>query len=156
LEEKKVLTADEVKKKILEGRGDFSNLIINGSSMFSEETIENTLVFNGTIIKGELNFVKTIVRGSLYFREATVEDNIGFLETFITGILDFSRAVIKDSMFFRETTALGGIDLSTKNGPTKIYVSEEMAQLIHFSAPTIPLVIKKKKLKFREKLKLRG
>jgi hypothetical protein len=43
-----------------------------------------------------------------------------------------------------EATIEGCLDLSFKEGPRKIYVSPEMAQLVHWSAPNVPLVVLKR------------
>jgi len=42
-------------------------------------------------------------------------------------------------------TIEGDLFLTTKKGPTRIRVSPEMAQLVHWAAPTIPLEVLKKK-----------
>jgi len=46
---------------------------------------------------------------------------------------------------FAWVTIEGDLVLSTKEGPKRIYVSPEMAQSVHFAAPTVPLVVTKKK-----------
>lgn len=64
-----------------------------------------------------------ISKGILYLREITIE-----------GSLDLEGATIE-----------GSLDLSFRHGPKKIYVYPEIAELVHFTAPTTPLVLVKRR-----------
>jgi hypothetical protein len=49
--------------------------------------------------------------------------------------------ILESDLDFRGATIKDFLDLSTKEGPTKIYVDSKKAQLVHWAAPTVPLVV---------------
>ena len=54
---------------------------------------------------------------------------------------NFSGTTIKGNLYLGGATIKGELNLTTKKGPTQIFVSPSMAQLIHWAAPTIPMVV---------------
>jgi len=144
--EKKELTAREaeegiekgwgtdLKDKIIKGDLDLSVATIVGGLHFKNVTIEGSLFLPEAIIKGDLWLEETIITGALLLHGATINGKLWLDRTFIEDFLNLEGATINNSL-----------NLATRKGPTKIYVDEEMAQLVHFAAPNIPLVVKKKK-----------
>ncbi|MDO8264927.1 MAG: pentapeptide repeat-containing protein [Candidatus Parcubacteria bacterium] len=119
---KKEITAAEVKEEIKKGLRNFNGATIKGNLYLGGATIEGDLDFRGATIKGDLNFGRAPIEGNLYLGGATIEGNL----------------------YLGGATIEGELDFSTKEGPTKIYVSPEMAERVHFAAPNIPLVMETK------------
>lgn len=115
----KKVTAEEVKKEIEGGKKDFSNLSITGN-----------LCLSGAMVKEELIFRKTIFEGSLNFEGATFKESLSFEGATFEGSLNFKGVILKKPL-----------NLATKKGPLYISVNENMAELIHYANPNVPLVL---------------
>ncbi|MCD6500904.1 pentapeptide repeat-containing protein [bacterium] len=155
---KKVLSPEEVKRQIFEeGRSDFEEVII----------IEGSLDLNGLIFDyPELNLTNVTIQGSLGFNEATIKGNLWLIGATINGDLDLGRGIVngvlnldnatirgnlylpeatlKDVLSLEGTIIEGDLDLSTDKGPTRIYVDYRNAELVHFAAPTVSLIVKRR------------
>lgn len=62
-------------------------------------------------------------------------------EKIAEGYLDLGGATIEGDLGLGGATIEGHMDLSFKKGPREIQVSPKQAQLVHWAAPTIPLVV---------------
>jgi hypothetical protein len=140
-----VFFAEEVDRRILEGERDFTGAAIEGALLlgganinddlsFERATIDGNVYLVGAVIKGNLNLERATIRGDIYLTAATIEDSLNLREATIEGDLDLEGVTIG-----------GELILSTKQGPKMIFVNLEMAESVHFAAPTVPLVIRKKK-----------
>lgn len=87
----------------------------------------------GFTIEGTLDLGEAIIRGILDLGEVTIEGGLNLEGATIGSCLNLEGAIIE-----------GTLNLSTKSGPTRIFVTPGLAQLVHWSAPTIPLVVVKK------------
>jgi len=147
MEEVKIeLTFEEVKKKILAGERDFRGAIIKGGLNLLNlrgATIKDSLGldFRKATIHGHMDITEATISGDLDFAGAIIEGGLSLKKATIKGELDFEGAIIKGHLDLIGTTIEGNLYLSTKEGPTTIYVRKEMAQLVHWSAPRISLVI---------------
>ena len=65
-------------------------------------------------------------------------------EKILKGNLDLKEITVEGDLDLEGVTVEGDLDLSTKKGPSKIYIDKKMAQLVHWAAPTIPLVVASK------------
>lgn len=104
------------------------NGIIGGKLSFNKATIEKGICLHEATIK-MINLDSAIVRGDIDFRGASIEE-VDFTGSTIDGLISFIGTSIKQ------------LDLSFEKGPPKILVSPEITEIIHLSAPTIPLVVK--------------
>ena len=124
---KMVFSNVEAREKILERKDtfllpvDLKGKTIVGDLDIYGETIERFVDLANTTVKGDLNFGNTTFKRGLSLSGAIVE-----------GILNAG------GMIFKKV-----IDLSTKEGPKKIWVDQKNAQMMHWAAPNIPLVIRK-------------
>ena len=81
----------------------------------------------------------------MYLGGATIDGDLDLEGATIKGSLNLSGATIKGSLYLEGATIEGCLDIFTKEGPGRIYVNPEQAQLVHWSAPNVPLVVVKKK-----------
>ncbi len=93
--------------------------------------------------RGYRNFGGIIIDGNLLFSNITIKgkQELNFSEATFGGNLSFSRAVFEGDLFLIKTTIMGSLDFSTKKGPKRIFVDPQMAQFIHYAAPTVPLIV---------------
>jgi len=148
--QKKCFSAEEIKDAIWKGKRDFRGITINGDLIIEGKTIKGSLFLYGVTIEGQLFIQKTTIDGTLQLTGATIKGQVSLLASTIKGELGLSRAKIYGSLSLTKATideaillrgvyVEGGIDFSFKAGPIYIRVSSEMAELIHWSAPTTPL-----------------
>lgn len=127
---KEELTAEEVGAEIRNGRTDFRGRTIKGELALVNRTIDGNLLFKGAIFIGSgVRFNGTTVKGYLDFENAAFEQKIE--DPMSSGtFLDITNIHV-----------VGPIILAFKKPPTKIYVSPEIAELVHWAAPAVPLVV---------------
>jgi len=157
------LTAREVEKSIREKNCDLNRITIEGNIDLVKIGIDRDLNMRTTYIKGYLNVDDDVTfEGHLDLSEAIVEGNVTLLitmkgslimkESKIIGHLNLGGstinklflkdATIKGELNLRNTIIAGTLDISTKEGPTRIIVNSiGMAERVHYAAPTVPIVI---------------
>ena len=96
------------------------------------------------ILEGGLNFADATIKGNLWFTNATIKGDIDFTDVTIKGDLDLAGATIEGNLALAGATIKGILDFSTLKGPAKIYVSPDLAQIVHLAAPNVPLAVTKK------------
>lgn len=136
--EKDELIAAEVERRISAGERDFSTMIILGDLVikdidFTKRQSGNSLNFTGTRFDGCVKF-KNITIQDICLKAASVEGHLSFVGSNIKGVLDIRKLAIYNSI---------GLEILTKKGPSKIFVSDEMVQMIRQTAPNVPLSIVK-------------
>ncbi|TAN57405.1 hypothetical protein EPN15_04405 [Patescibacteria group bacterium] len=112
-------------------------LILGGSIVYSNDLIIDTasigmIDLTGAIIEGNLEILCTSIKYDLELTNAT-----------IAGELDLEGTSFGGDLYLCGIKVYGTINLNTESGPRKIFVSPDMAELVHWSAPTIPLVVVK-------------
>ena len=119
-------------KVIVTGRLDLSHMIINGSLTLYEATIGSNSYLGNMVIKGSLIAQRANIDGALFLDYATID-----------GDLILEDSTIRDFLDLRGIKVHGTLNLATKKAPKMIIVSPDMAELVHFAAPTVPLVVNK-------------
>lgn len=100
-----------------------------------------TLALGGAVIKGNLYVSEATIKGDLYLDSAEIEGDLTLSGISVEGNLELENAFIKGNLYLNGATIRGVIKIATKNGPKMIYVSQDMVELVHWAAPTIPLVV---------------
>jgi len=143
--EKVEIPAYEVQRKILTGECFYyREAIIDDSVCLPLANVKRYLNFSRTTIKGNISFNRAIFNDSLDLTEAVVEGHIDLSRAIIKGNIFLSRAIIKGYLDLFETIVVGKLLFATKEGPEMIYVDSKMVKLVHFAAPTVPLVVRKR------------
>jgi len=146
------LTQKEAVERLL-NRDHLENVIINGiripnwktdyAVMMRKIICAGNITLDGAVINGDVYIGKAVISGSLYLDGAEIEGNLTLSGISIGGNLGLGNASIKGNLYLNGATIKGVIKLATKRGPSMIFVSPDMAELVHWSAPTIPLVVVK-------------
>ena len=123
------LSPEEARAKVLAGES-LEGATVNGDLDLAGATVKGHLDLAGATVKGHLDLGGATVKGDLYLRGATVKGNL-YLE----------GATVKGDLYLRGATVGGCLNFVWTKGPSCIYVSPKLAQLVHWSAPTTPLVV---------------
>lgn len=126
-----ILTPNEAKKLILADKEIPRGAIIDGDLVLVEQNFtEDTIIkLDEVIVNGSLDISKTAIK-ALILRK-----------THIKGMFLCRETLIQDFLDIRNTKIDEHINLTFRKNPKEIYVSKELAEIIHLSAPTTPLVI---------------
>ncbi|OHA67267.1 MAG: hypothetical protein A3C82_00185 [Candidatus Wildermuthbacteria bacterium RIFCSPHIGHO2_02_FULL_47_12] len=128
---------------------------VGGTVDLEGVTIKGDLNLNSAVIKGGLDLNRVTIEGNLFLqcarigsgidlRNATIKGDLILDEARVDGSLTLSGATIGGALHFtvfNNAVIKGGLDLTTKQGPVCIYVGKRCAQLVHWAAPSIPLVV---------------
>jgi len=130
----------------IKGFLDFSGAVIEGFLNFSGAIIEGFLDLSGVTIRSFLNLITANIGGCLDIGEATIGGDLNLSGAIIEGFLDLSGVTFEDQpctscLNLERVTIKSGLDLSFKKEPNKIFVSQDLAQIVHWAAPTVPLVV---------------
>ena len=132
--------------------GPFLNLkgiIIKGAISLHRATIEGNFNLEEAVIESETDLIEAVVKGHLFFRKATFKGNVFLGNAVIEGGLFLDEAILEGALDLQGAVIKGSISLATRKGPSKIYVYRDMAELVHWAAPTIPLVMGKEVREFK-------
>ena len=99
------------------------------------------IVLGGAVINGTVYVRGAIIKGNLYLDSALIKGYLILSGTSVEGKLDLDGASIGGDLYLEKVAVKGSINLSFKSGPRKIFVSPDMAELVHWAAPIIPLVV---------------
>jgi len=126
---KEELTAEEVVAEVRSGYEDFRGRTIKGETTLSNQIINGNLLFQGAVFTGSVHLNCAVIKGILDFENAVFEQKIKDPTSSGT-FLDMTNIQVT-----------GCIILAFEKPPAKIYVSLEIAELVHWAAPTVPLVV---------------
>jgi hypothetical protein len=127
----------------IEGEMSSRNSTLKGPLSARSCLFRDVFAFKEGTIEGEVVLDKIITEVSASFEETVFKRSVGLYRSVIGGNLYFDDAIIEGFLYLIDTKIEGELDLSTKKGPKKIYVSPELKEVVHLAAPTIPLVIVK-------------
>lgn len=106
------------------------SVIIDGSLVFDGAVFNKSFFVNKTGIYGKLDIINVIFNDGLSLNSTKIEGDLRLMNVVINGVLDLCNIRIG-----------GTLILGVNKGPEKILVSPNMAELVHWAAPTIPLVV---------------
>lgn len=143
-QEKTVISAEEAKAKILAGKcleGVIikDKLVFDGMEGFRLIALEkgfclkNVRLMDGLFVSGS---TPTVV----YFENVTIKGDLAFNNIEVISFV-LNDVWLEGDLEFIETVINGLFRLSFTKAPEKIFVNKKNAQLIHWAAPTVPLVI---------------
>ena len=123
----------------------FGFLSLNGTkikrgNLFGLDISVQERLYLEDVIVGDIMLDRLHSKG-LYLNRSLIKGDLDLSEANIKGDLNLSGATIRGSLNLSEAIIEGSLDLSFKKCPLKIYVSTAMAQLVHWAAPTTPLVV---------------
>lgn len=119
----------------------FSKISMDGSIQFSDTELLG-FELRKSVIGGGLRLDHSVINGDLVIDSSSI-NNLGMNRTIINGNLIICKSSVLRLIELRDTEIKGYIRVMATNGPEEIFVSENMAQRIHFAAPTVPLVVLK-------------
>ncbi len=122
----------EVEALIADCKSNFEGGIFPDGFGLGNKIVYGDLNLKGAVIIGDLELHETTVYGNVELSDATIDGDLTLWDASIAECLDLSRTKIK-----------GKIHLVTASGPKAIYVDQSMAQLIHWAAPTTPLMVQR-------------
>lgn len=128
----------------LEGKtikGDVNLIGVNFEHLVFKNMKLDSLDLSGSTFKSGLGFTKVSFNDYLCLEKIMTGSSLTIEGTTIEGFLNLNYSLIGSFMHFFETSVLGNIFFAFKKGPAYILVNERMAQLIHWSAPNVPLVV---------------
>lgn len=142
----------DIQNTLVRGNALVDGLVVDCSVVASGIVVCGSLGLQGTTIRQNLNFERALIKGDMSLANADIGGRAFLVAAQFGGSMDLSCAVVRDVLDLGGTNVVGNLDLSGAilNGlnfcglevSEGIIVDEKMAQLVHFSAPNIPLMVK--------------
>ena len=122
-----------------------SNVIIEGNIDLSGQTIESELNLFDSEIRGYLNLSMTIIKGGVWISSTEIKGYLDLRQAKIEGDLSLrgiDGSTLHNELLLEGVSIRGYLNLAAKKGPTVIYVEPEIAEIVHWAAPNIPIVVR--------------
>jgi len=126
---------------IVKQKLDLSGSTVKGRLSLTNMIIDGFLNLEKINIKSTLYLIGITVTGNLILKEANIGGHLELANAMIGGDLNLEDAIIGEELDLRGINIGGNLNLTTKKRLKRILVSETMAQLVHFAAPTVPLIV---------------
>ncbi|MEK7519696.1 MAG: hypothetical protein AAB581_00410 [Patescibacteria group bacterium] len=136
------INKSEILSELLAGRKNFQGLIFSGDMTIDANDLaklECKASLQGIDIRGKVIFDG--FKNGLDLSFSMIRSNLILAGLTIEGDLNLEGATIKGYMDLKETRVIGTLDLTFESPPQCIIVSLDMAERVHWAAPTVPLVV---------------
>jgi hypothetical protein len=103
-EVEKILSAEQVKKEIEQGKTKFQGVTIKGNLYLAGETF-NDFYFSDINLDGDLCFTLSTIRGFVNFYQTRIEGETSFKESILKGRLFATGCLFRNGFTFEEGTS---------------------------------------------------
>lgn len=117
-----------------------SDIVCWGKLDLRGAVVRQNLNIQRAVIKGDASLISVSIGGRIFSVAARFGGDVNLSCAVVSDVLDLGGASINHNLDLRGAL-LSGLNLTGLKDVEGIVVDEKMAQLVHFSAPNIPLMV---------------